>query len=580
MKTKNLYLHLTSAIVLGVAIILSAGSIGGLAGTLINDLLNNSWVFTSERDEEDGTRTVTNAASMPTGAFIGTATAKTDEKGRWHGPYEAEVLMNDTNHVVTTVVLEVNMEHGKKHGVGIKTTTKLDPPSVKVDTVCYYMDKKMDCDSFMQTRTTDTSAYCILVNSYPFFMDHLWIINQDEDFIQKYLDTMEAIINSYDLDEHSFDDYYIDAQEELYNTVFDSLTQLNSDFTTLHLLDLMKDGRFRLAVFDRYLKNVNSTFQVISEYYPEYLLLLEAFEITKPDFEEYCHVFDSLLISYGPLNTEAFAFPDSLDDRIFRAYAEIDSIDQDSLTGIIIESRYLGNIFKNFEHFPRILGTLGDVNFAIALISYFEFYVEADIIRKCLKEAYYLKNGFIDYPTVTTSLKEQTSNIEARIQGYVVNDGGALITKRGIWWGQHHNPTMDDNQENAGSGTGAFSATLTGLTPGETYYARAFATNSAGTNVGNCVEFIAQQVTGTSDPIITDNNIILYPNPASTVINIQSANKVSNISILDINGRMVLSKLGEYKPSLNVSSLPDGVYVCSVKYKNGPPSQKKFLILH
>ena len=47
-----------------------------------------------------------------------------------------------------------------------------------------------------------------------------------------------------------------------------------------------------------------------------------------------------------------------------------------------------------------------------------------------------------------------------------------------------------------GAGTGAFSATLTGLSPGTTYYVRAYATNSAGTGYGEPLTLIAPAFSG------------------------------------------------------------------------------------
>jgi hypothetical protein len=44
----------------------------------------------------------------------------------------------------------------------------------------------------------------------------------------------------------------------------------------------------------------------------------------------------------------------------------------------------------------------------------------------------------------------------------------------------------------SGSGTGSFSATLTGLSPNTTYYARAYATNAQGTSYGSQVSFTTE----------------------------------------------------------------------------------------
>ena len=66
--------------------------------------------------------------------------------------------------------------------------------------------------------------------------------------------------------------------------------------------------------------------------------------------------------------------------------------------------------------------------------------------------------------------------------GYVANTG-TTITARGLCWSTSHNPTIADAHTSNGSGTGSFSANITGLTPSTTYYVRAYATPSQGATV-------------------------------------------------------------------------------------------------
>ena len=67
---------------------------------------------------------------------------------------------------------------------------------------------------------------------------------------------------------------------------------------------------------------------------------------------------------------------------------------------------------------------------------------------------------------------------------FVTSDGGAPIIARGVCWSTKQNPTVADSKD-SGTGTGIFKSTIIGLTPGMTYYIRAFATNSIGTSYGN-----------------------------------------------------------------------------------------------
>ena len=104
----------------------------------------------------------------------------------------------------------------------------------------------------------------------------------------------------------------------------------------------------------------------------------------------------------------------------------------------------------------------------------------------------------ISSPTVTTGAVEGTT-----AHGEVTNDGGAPVTERGICWGTEHSPSIEGNHATSGTGTGNFSVELTGLTPGTTYYVRAYAKNSVGTSYGNEVSLstTANMPTVTTDEV-------------------------------------------------------------------------------
>lgn len=90
----------------------------------------------------------------------------------------------------------------------------------------------------------------------------------------------------------------------------------------------------------------------------------------------------------------------------------------------------------------------------------------------------------VTLPTVTTNNVTSITQTTAVCGGNVTNAGGGTITRRGIVWSTHTNPTLSDQGVNSGTGTGSFTASMTGLTAGTTYYVRAFAVNSAGTAYG------------------------------------------------------------------------------------------------
>jgi uncharacterized protein (TIGR02145 family) len=78
--------------------------------------------------------------------------------------------------------------------------------------------------------------------------------------------------------------------------------------------------------------------------------------------------------------------------------------------------------------------------------------------------------------------------------GDITSDGGASITARGVCWSTSENPTISNSKTINGTGIGSFTSSLSGLSPGTTYYVRAYATNSVGTGYGNAVSFTTQPI--------------------------------------------------------------------------------------
>lgn len=102
-------------------------------------------------------------------------------------------------------------------------------------------------------------------------------------------------------------------------------------------------------------------------------------------------------------------------------------------------------------------------------------------------------------PTVTTQAVSSILTGSATGNGNVTIQGSTAVTDRGVCWNTTGTPTIADNHSHSGSGLGAFTSPITGLTEGQTYYVRAFATNSAGTNYGTVVTFIG----GITAPVLT-----------------------------------------------------------------------------
>lgn len=92
--------------------------------------------------------------------------------------------------------------------------------------------------------------------------------------------------------------------------------------------------------------------------------------------------------------------------------------------------------------------------------------------------------NFYDIADVTTDPVTNTLLTTATGNGSVDDDRGSAITERGIVVGTSINPTTSDMKFSTSGTTGDFSVSLTGLSKGTSYYARAYAINTGGTAYG------------------------------------------------------------------------------------------------
>jgi hypothetical protein len=88
-------------------------------------------------------------------------------------------------------------------------------------------------------------------------------------------------------------------------------------------------------------------------------------------------------------------------------------------------------------------------------------------------------------PVVTTNTVTNILTATATSGGYVSADNGYAVTSRGVCWNTTGTPTTLNSKTSNGTGTGAFTSNLTGLSASTTYYVRAYATNSQGTGYGD-----------------------------------------------------------------------------------------------
>ncbi len=137
----------------------------------------------------------------------------------------------------------------------------------------------------------------------------------------------------------------------------------------------------------------------------------------------------------------------------------------DYATDMFFEDSYLGPGYANSHNSPRFYGR------TVRLVS----------------EGVPGSTGQL--PQVTTMAVTEFTSSSAACGGIVMSDGGSAVTERGVCWSTDHNPTIGVGHVSVGSGSGAFTVSVTGLAEGTTYYVRAYAINSTGTSYGDEVSF-------------------------------------------------------------------------------------------
>lgn len=94
-------------------------------------------------------------------------------------------------------------------------------------------------------------------------------------------------------------------------------------------------------------------------------------------------------------------------------------------------------------------------------------------------------------PTVVISTVTNISANSASCECDITSDGGSAITSRGVCWSSTNpTPTISDSKFDNGTGSGNYFNPITGLSPGITYYLRAYAINCVGTGYSSQVTFV------------------------------------------------------------------------------------------
>ena len=118
------------------------------------------------------------------------------------------------------------------------------------------------------------------------------------------------------------------------------------------------------------------------------------------------------------------------------------------------------------------------------------------------------------------------NHLSAYISGSIINNGGSIITSRGIVWGKNPNPTTSLLTKNIdSSSSNNLNLKVNGLNQNTTYYVRSFATNNVGTSYSDEISFITTTNPTTLNTVTIGDQVWMSKN-----LNVETFNDGSIIS--------------------------------------------------
>jgi hypothetical protein len=179
----------------------------------------------------------------------------------------------------------------------------------------------------------------------------------------------------------------------------------------------------------------------------------------------------------------------------------------------------------------------------------------------------------IELPVIATKDATNIDHELAVINGEITSTGGASISECGFYWSStNSNPERNNSFVEITENITNFSVELKNLTPGKIYYYRSFATNSAGTVLGEVKQFTTIN-TAAEINSVSQNEFKIYPNPITlnSVISFQiKTSENVDISVYDLQGRKIYTLLNKnLNPELHTIPVGNkikvyGIYLCKL----------------
>jgi hypothetical protein len=180
---------------------------------------------------------------------------------------------------------------------------------------------------------------------------------------------------------------------------------------------------------------------------------------------------------------------------------------------------------------------------------------------------------------VTTSPATNVGNTSVTLNGALVSAGNAENFTVGFALATVADFTLEDAEVQNITSTlseSAFTATVSDLAEGQTYFYRAYITNEAGTAYGTVETFTLSSL---AEEIAGALQVSLYPNPAqeNATMEINGLNQDAKIVISDLQGRILSQEAisaGTTRYTVNVSNMASGVYYIRIVTDKAVSTQK------
>lgn len=185
-------------------------------------------------------------------------------------------------------------------------------------------------------------------------------------------------------------------------------------------------------------------------------------------------------------------------------------------------------------------------------------------------------------PTITTQAVSNIGSTNAIGNGIITDLGIPNPTSFGVCWSTTGTTSITDSKSDNGAAsvTGAFTSSMTSLSPNTTYYVRAYATSTAGTSYGDQVSFTtitAGTFTGATDTdwakatnwaggsVPTPATDVTIPSGKNPVIGATTTASCNNLTVI---GNLTIQSSSSGTGSLIVSGTSTGSVTCQ-RYLTG-----------